>query len=195
MKPKHCFSILKSTFQINDPYPNTHRSEQTSTSLPLSAVTLPDFKLILGILLKFRFNIERSFLETTKQFIQKTLKICVKTNNSCFYVIFVVFYDVIVKIKYEWKLKIWTIFFISTPSKLIEEPMATLTDLWVFGYGSLIWRVDFQFEQKCLGFIKGYNRMFYQKSTRFRGTPENVSKIHLKFERFLLNPLFSQGVL
>ena len=32
--------------------------------------------------------------------------------------------------------------------------------LWVFGYGSLIWNPGFGFDDKILGFIKGYKRTF-----------------------------------
>jgi gamma-glutamylcyclotransferase, plant len=32
--------------------------------------------------------------------------------------------------------------------------------LWVFGYGSLIWNPGFNFDDKILGFIKGYKRTF-----------------------------------
>jgi gamma-glutamylcyclotransferase, plant len=32
--------------------------------------------------------------------------------------------------------------------------------LWVFGYGSLIWNPGFDFDDKILGFIKGYKRTF-----------------------------------
>ena len=32
--------------------------------------------------------------------------------------------------------------------------------LWVFGYGSLVWNPGFDFDEKIIGFIKDYRRVF-----------------------------------
>lgn len=45
-------------------------------------------------------------------------------------------------------------------------------DLWVFGYGSLIWHPGFDFVDKRLATLPGYRRSFCMASIRYRGTPE-----------------------
>ncbi|XP_057833682.1 gamma-glutamylcyclotransferase 2-2 [Cryptomeria japonica] len=44
--------------------------------------------------------------------------------------------------------------------------------MWVFGYGSLVWRPGFDYDEKIVGFIKGYRRVFHLACIDHRGTPE-----------------------
>lgn len=43
---------------------------------------------------------------------------------------------------------------------------------WVFGYGSLIWDPEVDFEEESLARVHGYHRAFCIRSTLYRGTPE-----------------------
>ena len=44
-------------------------------------------------------------------------------------------------------------------------------DLWVFGYGSLMWRPGFPFVERCHGQLHGYHRALCILSHVHRGTP------------------------
>lgn len=46
-------------------------------------------------------------------------------------------------------------------------------DLWVFGYGSLMWRQDFNFDEKRQVILTGFHRDFCTLSFSYRGAREN----------------------
>ncbi|KAL0890715.1 hypothetical protein Bca101_014698 [Brassica carinata] len=48
--------------------------------------------------------------------------------------------------------------------------------LWVFGYGSLIWNPGFDFDEKLIGYIKDYKRVFDLACIDHRGTPEHPAR-------------------
>ncbi len=43
-------------------------------------------------------------------------------------------------------------------------------DLWVFGYGSLLWKPAFDFAESRMATVRGWHRSFCIKVARFRGT-------------------------
>jgi cation transport protein ChaC len=46
------------------------------------------------------------------------------------------------------------------------------SDLWVFGYASLIWRPEFEFVEHRPATVQGWHRSFRMRSRVNRGTPE-----------------------
>ncbi len=56
----------------------------------------------------------------------------------------------------------------------LEQFLSTVPrgDLWVFGYGSLMWQPDFPYAERKSARVHGYHRALCILSSRYRGTPE-----------------------
>ncbi|XP_061700226.1 glutathione-specific gamma-glutamylcyclotransferase 1-like [Syngnathoides biaculeatus] len=49
--------------------------------------------------------------------------------------------------------------------------------LWVFGYGSLVWKPDFVYQRRKVGYIKGYKRRFWHGDDFYRGDKHNPGRV------------------
>lgn len=61
------------------------------------------------------------------------------------------------------------------PAAMLQKALAEWggeEDLWIFGYGSLIWRPDFDFEERRPARVHGWHRALKMWSRINRGTPE-----------------------
>ncbi|TFK15098.1 fibrinogen-like protein 1 [Platysternon megacephalum] len=58
-----------------------------------------------------------------------------------------------------------------------EDAGEQKTPLWIFGYGSLVWRPDFEFSSRKVGFIRGYSRRFWQGDTFHRGNEKMPGRV------------------
>ena len=52
-----------------------------------------------------------------------------------------------------------------------------MSDTWIFGYGSLLWRPGFSFLECMPGWLDGWERRFWQGSPDHRGTPERPGRV------------------
>lgn len=59
------------------------------------------------------------------------------------------------------------------PAPEVARCIARACDLWIFGYGSLMWDPGFAFVEAVPALLRGYHRRFCVYSHRYRGTPES----------------------
>lgn len=63
---------------------------------------------------------------------------------------------------------------------IADKNVADKKSLFVFGYGSLLWYTDFDYDTCTAGYINGFVRRFWQQSETHRGTPERVGTSYKK---------------
>ncbi|KAI9192239.1 hypothetical protein LWI28_019862 [Acer negundo] len=69
-----------------------------------------------------------------------------------------------------------TLNFLLLPHLCFSSRTSTTMVFWIFGYGSLVWNPGFDYDEKVMGFIKDYKRVFDLACIDHSGTPEHPAR-------------------
>lgn len=58
-----------------------------------------------------------------------------------------------------------------------QDIMTGKSSLWIFGYGSLVWKPDFKYKRSKVGHIQGYKRRFWHGDNFHRGNDELPGRV------------------
>ncbi|XP_023135258.1 glutathione-specific gamma-glutamylcyclotransferase 1 [Amphiprion ocellaris] len=58
-----------------------------------------------------------------------------------------------------------------------QDIIAGKSSLWIFGYGSLVWKPDFRYKRSRVGYIQGYKRRFWHGDNFHRGNDELPGRV------------------
>lgn len=58
-----------------------------------------------------------------------------------------------------------------------QDLIAAKSSLWIFGYGSLVWKPDFKYKRSKVGFVRGYKRRFWHGDNFHRGSDELPGRV------------------
>lgn len=59
----------------------------------------------------------------------------------------------------------------------LNDYMSTQDSIYIFGYGSLLWKVSYEYENKFYGYVENFERQFNLLSDDHRGTPEKLGRV------------------
>lgn len=59
------------------------------------------------------------------------------------------------------------------PQDIVKEKGS----LWIFGYGSLVWKPNFAYKSSKVGYIKGYKRRFWHGDDFYRGDKKKPGRV------------------
>jgi len=63
------------------------------------------------------------------------------------------------------------------PQDIVAGKSSAISSLWIFGYGSLVWKPDFKFRRSEVGYIQGYKRRFWHGDNFHRGSDELPGRV------------------